>query len=101
MSIVSENVENIVAVVQSLSHVQFFATPWTLACQAPLSSTVSWSSLKFMSIESVMLYLIISSCCPLLLLPSVFPSIMVLPINWHFASGSQNIGALASATVLP
>ena len=55
MSIMSENVENIVAVVQSLSHVQFFATPWTLACQAPLSSTVSWSSLKFTSIESVML----------------------------------------------
>ena len=42
-------------VVQPLSHVRLSATSWTLACQAPLSSTVSCSSLKFMSIESVML----------------------------------------------
>ena len=40
--------------VQPLSHVQFFATPWTATCQASLSFTVSWSLLKFMSIESVM-----------------------------------------------
>ena len=74
MSIVSENVENIVAVVQSLSHVQFFATPWTLACQAPLSSTVSWSSLKFTSIESVMLSNHLIPCHPFLLLPLIFPT---------------------------
>ena len=42
-------------VVQLLSHVQFFAAPWTAAFQVPLSITISWSSLKFMSIESVML----------------------------------------------
>ena len=44
-----------VVFVQLLSHVQLFATPWTLACKTPLSSTVSWSLLKFMFIESVML----------------------------------------------
>ena len=87
MSIVSGNVENIVAVVQPLSHVQLFATPWTLAFQAPLFSTVSWSSLRFMSTESVMLSNHLFLCCPLLLLPSVFPSIRVLPISWHFSSG--------------
>ena len=87
MSIVSGNVENIVAVVQPLSHVQLFETPWTLAFQAPLFSTVSWSSLRFMSTESVMLSNHLFLCCPLLLLPSVFPSIRVLPISWHFSSG--------------
>ena len=43
-------------VVQLLSHVWLFATPWTAACQAPLSFTISWSLYKFMYIESVMLY---------------------------------------------
>ena len=63
--------------VQSLSHVQLFATPWTTANQSSLSITSSWSSLKLMSIESVMPsnYLILS--CPLLLLPSIIPSIRV------------------------
>ena len=64
--------------VKSLSHVQLFVTPWTAAWQALLSSTVSQSSLKFMSVESVMLshHLILHR--PLLLLPSIFPSIRVL-----------------------
>ena len=44
-----------IVVVQSLSHVLPFATSWTVACQAPLSSTISWSLLRFMSVESVML----------------------------------------------
>ena len=65
------------AVVQSLSRVWLFVAPWTAACQAPLSFTVSQSSLKFMSIESVMLSNHFTLCCPLLLLPSVFPSISV------------------------
>ena len=52
-------------------------TPWTAACQASLSSTVSWSLLKFMSIESVMLSNHLICCHPLLLLSSVFPSIRV------------------------
>ena len=63
--------------VQSLSHVRLFATPWTAAGQASLSFTISQSLLKFMSIESVMPsnHLILHR--PLLLLPSVFPSIGV------------------------
>ena len=63
--------------VQSLSRVQLFATPWTAAGQASLSITNSWSLLKLMSIESVMPsnYLILS--CPLLLKPSILPSIRV------------------------
>ena len=60
-------------------HVQLFATPWTLAFQAPLSSTVSWSSLRFMSTESVMLSNHLFLCFPLLLLPSIFPSIRFFP----------------------
>ena len=57
--------------------VGLFATPWTAAHQAPLSSTISWSLLKPMSIESVMLSNHLILCCPLLLLPSIFPSISV------------------------
>ena len=64
--------------VQSLSHVQFVATPWTAACQASLSITNSWSLLKLMSIESVMPSNHLILCHPLLLLPSIFPSSSVL-----------------------
>ena len=56
----------VVIVVQSLSHVQVFATPWTAACQASLPFTVSWSLLKLMSIESVMPSNHLILCCPLL-----------------------------------
>ena len=66
-----------VVVFQSLSHVQFFATTWTAAHQASLSFTISQSLLKLMSIESVMPSNHLILCCPLLLLPSVFPSIRV------------------------
>ena len=52
-------------------------TPWTAACQASLSFTISWSFLRFMSIESVMLSNHFILCCPLLLLPSIFSSIRV------------------------
>ena len=75
-------------VVQSLSHVQLFAAPWTAARQASLSFTFSQSLLKLMSIESVMPYSHLILCHPLLLLPSVFPSIRVfsnesaLHIRW-------------------
>ena len=74
--------------VQSLSHVQLFATPWTVACQASLSITNSWSLLKLMSIELVMPSSHLILCYALLLLPSIFPSIRVfsnelaLPIRW-------------------
>ena len=76
------------AVVQSLSHVCLFATSWTTACQAPLSSTISQSLLKFMSIKLVMLSNHLILCHPLLLLPSIFPNIKVfsnesvLHIRW-------------------
>ena len=63
--------------VQSLSHVQLLVTPWTVAHQASLSITKSWSWLKLMSIESVKPSNHLILCCPLLLLPSIFPSIRV------------------------
>ena len=65
--------------VQSLSHVQLFVTPWTAACQASLSITNSRSLLKLMFIESVMPSNHLILCCPLFLLPSIFPSIRVFP----------------------
>ena len=62
----------------SFSHcVRLFETPWTTAHQAPFSSTISQSLLKFISIELVMLSKHLILCCPILLLPSVFPSIRV------------------------
>ena len=74
--------------VQSLSRVQFFVTPWTEARQAPLFFSISRSLPKFMSIESVILFNHLILCCSLLLLPSVFPHIRVfsselaLHIRW-------------------
>ena len=74
--------------VQSLSCVWFFATPWTATRQAFLSFTISQSLLRFMSIVSVMLSNHLILCHPLLLLPSIFPSIRVfssesaLRIRW-------------------
>ena len=76
MSIANNKNINIV-VVQSLSHVHLFATPWTEACQASLSSTISLSFLKFMPIESVRPSNYFVLCHPLLLLPSIFPRIKV------------------------
>ena len=64
-------------IVQLPSCVWLFATPWTAARQASLSLTISWSLLKLMSIESVMPSNHLILCRPLLLLPSVFPSIRV------------------------
>ena len=75
-------------VVQSLSRVQLFATPWAAAHQTSLSFTVSQSLFKLMSIESVVPSNHPILCLPLLLLPSVFPSIRVFsdesvfPIRW-------------------
>ena len=62
---------------QSLSHVQLFATPWIAAHQASLSITNSWSSLRLMSIESVMPSSHLILCHPLLVLPPIPPSIRV------------------------
>ena len=84
--------------VQSLSRVQLFATPWTVARQASLSITNSWSLLKLMSIESMMPSNHLILCSPLLLLPSIFPNIRVfsnesaLCIRWpNYWSFSFNI----------
>ena len=74
--------------VQSLSRVLLFATPWTAARQASPSTTQPWSLLKFMSIELVMTSNHLILCHPLLLLPSIFPSItvssseLILCIRW-------------------
>ena len=76
--------------VQLLSCVWLFVTPWTAVCQASLSITNSQSLLKLMSIESVMPSNHLILCCPLLLLPSIFPSIgvffkkSVLLIRWEY-----------------
>ena len=70
-------IKSVVFVVQSLNHVQLFATPWTTAHQAFLPFTISWSLIKFMSIELVILPNHLILCCPFLLLPTVFPSIRV------------------------
>ena len=73
---------------QLFIRVQLFMTPWTAACQASLSIANSWSLLKLMTIKSVMLSIHLILCHPLLLLPSIFPSIgvfsseSVLRIRW-------------------
>ena len=91
-------VKFLVSSVQSLSHVQLFVTPWTAACQASLSITNSWSWPKLMSIELVMPSNHLILCRPLLLPPSIFPSIRVfsnesvLHIRWpKYWSFSFNI----------
>ena len=95
--------------VQLLSRVRLFATPWTAACQASLSITNSWSSLRLTSIESVMQSSHLILCCPLLLLPPSLPSIRVFsnestlhmrwPKYWSFSfsiSPSKEIPGLIS-----
>ena len=62
-----------------LSSVRFFAIPWTAASQVFLSFTISQSLLIFISIELVMLFNHLTLCCPLLPLPSIFPSIKIFP----------------------
>ena len=90
-----------VVVVQSLSRVQLFATPGTAAPQAPLSITNSRSLLKLMSIKSVMPSNHFILCSPLLLLPSIFPSIRSFPMSQFFASCGQSVGASAGPSVFP
>ena len=87
--------------VQSLSRVRLFETPWTAARQASLSITNSWSLLKLMSIESVIPSNHLILCCPLLLLPSIFPTSGSFQMSQFFTSGGQSIGVSASASVLP
>ena len=69
-------------VIQSSSHVWLSVTPWTTACQASLSLTISWSLPKFMSIELVMPSNRLILCRTFLLLPSIFPSIRGLSSSY-------------------
>ena len=86
--------------VQSLSRTRLFVTPWNAAPWASLSITNSQSLLKLMSIESVMPFNHLILCCPLLILPSVFPNIRVFsnksiifirwPKYWSFSFSISN-----------
>ena len=90
----------VVVIVQSLSHVQLFVTPYTFAYQASMSFTISWKLLKLMSTESMMPLNHCSFCHLLLLLPLTFPRIRVFFNESSFTSCGQSIGASASASVL-
>ena len=87
--------------VQSLSRVQFFATPWTTARQASLSITNSRSSPKPMSIVSVIPSNHLILCRPLLLLPSIFPSIRVVSNESALCIRWQSTGVSASTSGPP
>ena len=87
--------------VQSLSRVRLFVTPWIAARQASLSITNSRSSLRLMSIESVMPSSHLILCCPLLLPPPIPPSIRVFSNVQLFSWGGQNTGVSALASFLP
>ena len=94
----------VVVVVQLLSCIPFFATPWTAACQPPLSFTISCSLFKFLSFGSVMLSNHLILCHLFLLLPSIFPSIresITFPVSWLVTSDGQGIRVSASASALP
>ena len=90
-----------VVVVQLLSFVQLFATPWTTACQPSLSFTISWSLLQLMSFKLVMPsnHLILS--CPFSSCPQSFPTPGSFLISQLFPTAGQSIGASASASELP
>ena len=87
--------------VQSLSRVWLFATPWTAACQASLSFTITQRLFKLMSIESMMPSNHLILYCPLLLPPSIFPSIRVFSNDSVFCIRWPSIGVSASTSVLP
>ena len=86
--------------VWSLSHVRLFATPRTAACQASLSITNSWSSLKLTSIESVMPSSHLIFCHPILLLPQSLPASESFPMSQLFAWGGQSTGVSSLASFL-
>ena len=102
-------------VVHLLRHVWLFVTLWTAACQVHLSSTICWSLLKLMSIESIMLSNYLILCHPLLLLPSFFLSIRVfssksaLCIRWpksgsfsfSISPSSEYSGLIESSLIHP
>ena len=88
--------------VQSLSRVWLFATPWIVARQASLSITISRSSVRLTSNESLMPSSHLILCCPLLLLPPIPPSFRVFSNeSTYFAQGGQSTGVSALASFLP
>ena len=101
-SLIGRNFVSILVVVQSLSHIWLFVTPWTAAYAASLSITITWSLLKLMTIELAMPSNHFIFCHPLLLLPSILSSIrvfsneLVLCIRWpkyrsfSFSTGPSN-----------
>ena len=86
--------------VQSLSCVWFFATPWNATCQASLFINNSQSLLKLITIKSMIPSNHLILCCPLLLLPSIFPNIRVFSNESVLPNRCQSIGASTSASVL-
>ena len=92
---------NIPVPVQSPTHIRLSMTPWTAARQASQSITNSQSQQKPMSIELVMPSNHLILCLPLLLLPSIFPSIKVFSNESALCIGGQSIGVSASTSVLP
>ena len=107
-----KNIRDSYIVFQLLSRIRLFVTPWTAACQASLSFTLSWSLLKLISIELVMPSNHLILCHPLLLLSSIFPSTRVfsngsalhirLPKYWSFSfsiSPSNEYSGLISLRV--
>ena len=85
-------------VVQLLSRVRLFVTPWTAALQASLSITISLSLLKLMPIELVVSSNHLIHCHALLLLPSIFPATGTFLMSQLFTSDGQSIGASASVS---
>ena len=86
-------------IIQLLSHVQLFVTPWAAAHQASLSFTISWSVFKLMFIQSVMPSNHLILCCHFSSCPHYFQASWSFPVSHLFALGAQNSGA--SASVLP
>ena len=93
----------IVAVVQSLSCVPLFVTPWTATCQTSLYFTIFWSLLKLMSIELVMPSNRLILCCPLLLLLSEFPRMYVSAsqVALVVKNPSANAGDIRDTGLIP
>ena len=90
----------VLVIVQLLSPVQLFATPWTVGCQASLSFIISWSLLKRTSITLVIPGNHFILCCPLLLPPSIFPNIRVFSSELALCIRWSYIGASASVSLL-
>ena len=88
-------------VVQSLSRVQFFVMPWTAACQASLSFTISHSLLKLISITLMIPSNHLVLCCPFSSCLQSFPASGSFLMSWLFTSGGQSIGVSASTSVFP